>query len=51
VDPLPALAVPSPASGDEVERGMVLAMAPRRLEDHKGAALEGCATDPAKEIV
>ena len=51
MDPLPRLRIPSATGGNDVQMGIVLAIAAMRLDDHDVAALEGAATDPAEEII
>jgi hypothetical protein len=41
----------SPPGGDQMQRGMVLAIAPRRVQHHAGATLQCLAPDLAKEII
>src|SRR6478672_23086 len=49
--PLLGLLIPSPTGGDDVQRGIVLAMTAMGLDDQDGAAREGAATDPALDII
>ena len=49
--PLLGLRIPSPTGGNDVQVGMVLAISTMCLNDHDVAALEGFATDLAKEII
>ena len=49
--PLFGLLIPSTTGGDEVQMGILLAMAAMGLDNHDGAALEGAATDPALDII
>ena len=51
MDPLAGLRIPSATGGDDVQMGVVLAIAAVRLDDHDIAALEGAATDPAEAII
>src|SRR3989442_58017 len=49
--PLLGLLIPSTTGGDNVQMGIVLAIAAVGLDDHDVAALEGATTDPAKDII
>jgi hypothetical protein len=49
--PLPGLRLPSATGGDDVQMGVVLAMAAMRLDHHDVATLERGATDPTADIV
>ncbi len=49
--PALGLLIPATTGGDEVQMGVVLAIAAVRLDDHDVAALEGAATDLAEAII
>ena len=51
VHPLLGLSIPSPTGGDDVQMGIILAIAAMGLDDQNVAALEGAATDPAIDII
>ena len=51
VHPLLGLRIPSSTGGDDVQMGIVLAIAAMGLDNHDAAALEGAATDSAKDII
>jgi hypothetical protein len=51
MSPRSGLLSPSATGGDDGPMGGGLAMAAMGLEDHDIAACEGCATDPAQDIV
>ena len=49
--PLAGLRIPSATGGDDVQMGVVLAIAAMRLDDHDIAALEGATADSAEAII